>query len=681
MLTREAWNAFLKTLEEPPPNTVFVLATTEPHKVMPTIVDRCQRFDFQRPSLEQIAEVLRRVAAAEEIEIDDGAVAAIARSASGSFRDALGTLDQLVAYGGKQVSTDDVLAVLGVADAELIFAAADAIAAGDGRAALEVARAARTLGPRRDPVRPRPARPPAPAARDPDDRRGARTPSRSPPPTRAAASPGRRALRPDPGPRRSTRSPTALADDPRGRRAADDRRAGAAALPRGRSSIRPREALAERLERVEARFGGAPSGPVAPASAPAAAPGRPSDRLRSAVRGAEAARPSQSVLRQPDAAAPTSPGSPPEDAPTQRRPDRRRRGRGRADGDGRRPATAGRGSDLEKLVGLWPAVLDQVRESGSGLLSQILERGAAGRGRRRGRGARGRLSGLGGVQQAQGRGAPTRATASPTRCSTIVGERLRLDLRAARRRRGRARGRAEAERGRADRADARPSSTPRSTCQSRSPARPKRRRRTDDPVATGRGRLRPERDDEAGPADAGRDDRGAGEAQGRGRRGERRRRHGEGEDERRPAPARDRDRPRGDRPRGRRAAPGHGPGRGQRGAARRAGARRRARWAGSPAWAAAEPAASAASACPGCSCTRQPINRLVAELREAARDRPADRAAARLPHPARRRRGGRRARRRDPRGEGEGRPLRGLLQPLRGPALPDLRRTRAATGR
>jgi DNA polymerase III subunit gamma/tau len=137
MLTREAWNAFLKTLEEPPPSTVFVLATTEPHKVMPTIVDRCQRFDFQRPSLEQIAEVVRRVAAAEEIEVADGAVSAIARSATGSFRDALGTLDQLVAYGGKTVRTEDVLAVLGVAEAELILAAADAIAAGDGRAALE----------------------------------------------------------------------------------------------------------------------------------------------------------------------------------------------------------------------------------------------------------------------------------------------------------------------------------------------------------------------------------------------------------------------------------------------------------------------------------------------------------------------------------------------------------------
>src|SRR5213080_1762373 len=105
MLTREAWNAFLKTLEEPPPNTAFVLCTTEAHKVIPTIADRCQRFDFQRPSPEQIASVVRQVAAAESIEIDDGAVGAIARAAGGSFRDALGTLDQLVAYGGKQVVT------------------------------------------------------------------------------------------------------------------------------------------------------------------------------------------------------------------------------------------------------------------------------------------------------------------------------------------------------------------------------------------------------------------------------------------------------------------------------------------------------------------------------------------------------------------------------------------------
>ena len=136
MLTKEAWNAFLKTLEEPPPNTVFVLATTEAHKVMATIADRCQRFDFQRPSLEQISEVLTRVAAAEGIGIEDAAVAMIARAASGSFRDALGTLDQLVAFGGSEVKLDDVLELLGAADAELLFEAVDAVLAEDPRAAL-----------------------------------------------------------------------------------------------------------------------------------------------------------------------------------------------------------------------------------------------------------------------------------------------------------------------------------------------------------------------------------------------------------------------------------------------------------------------------------------------------------------------------------------------------------------
>jgi DNA polymerase III subunit gamma/tau len=136
MLTKEAWNAFLKTLEEPPPNTVFVLATTESHKVMATIADRCQRFDFQRPSLEQISEVLNRVAAAESIEVEEGAVAMIARSASGSFRDALGTLDQLVAFGGENVELKDVLEMLGAADADLLFDAVDAVIAEDPKGVL-----------------------------------------------------------------------------------------------------------------------------------------------------------------------------------------------------------------------------------------------------------------------------------------------------------------------------------------------------------------------------------------------------------------------------------------------------------------------------------------------------------------------------------------------------------------
>ncbi|MBV9915981.1 MAG: DNA polymerase III subunit gamma/tau, partial [Solirubrobacterales bacterium] len=100
MLSPQAWNAFLKTLEEPPPRTIFVLATTEAQKILPTVVDRCHRFDFGRPSVEHVAKVLGRVAHAEQIEIDGSAVALIARNATGSFRDALGTLEQLVTYAG-----------------------------------------------------------------------------------------------------------------------------------------------------------------------------------------------------------------------------------------------------------------------------------------------------------------------------------------------------------------------------------------------------------------------------------------------------------------------------------------------------------------------------------------------------------------------------------------------------
>jgi len=136
MLSTAAWNAFLKTLEEPPPHTIFVLATTEANKVLPTVVDRCHRFDFARPTQQQIAGVLRRVAESERIEIPDEATALIARSATGSFRDALGTLEQLAAYSGAAVTLDDVLAVLGAADADLLFGAVDAVAAADARAAL-----------------------------------------------------------------------------------------------------------------------------------------------------------------------------------------------------------------------------------------------------------------------------------------------------------------------------------------------------------------------------------------------------------------------------------------------------------------------------------------------------------------------------------------------------------------
>jgi DNA polymerase-3 subunit gamma/tau len=118
---------------------VFVLATTEAQKVLPTVVDRCHRFDFGRPSVEQVVEVCRRVADQEGIEIDAGALALVARHATGSFRDALGTLEQLVTYVGGRIEPADVLAVLGVADAEQLFGAVEAIVAGDPAAGLRAA--------------------------------------------------------------------------------------------------------------------------------------------------------------------------------------------------------------------------------------------------------------------------------------------------------------------------------------------------------------------------------------------------------------------------------------------------------------------------------------------------------------------------------------------------------------
>jgi DNA polymerase-3 subunit gamma/tau len=150
MLSTSAWNAFLKTLEEPPPNTIFVLATTEAHKVLPTIVDRCHRFDFRRPSVPEITTVLQRIADAEGIEADERALAMVARAASGSFRDAIGTLDQLVTYGDRKVTLEGVLEVLDVADADLIFGATDAVVEHDPGAALERVQELADSG--RDPV-------------------------------------------------------------------------------------------------------------------------------------------------------------------------------------------------------------------------------------------------------------------------------------------------------------------------------------------------------------------------------------------------------------------------------------------------------------------------------------------------------------------------------------------------
>jgi DNA polymerase-3 subunit gamma/tau len=116
MLTTEAFNALLKTLEEPPGYAIFVLATTDVHKMLPTVLSRCQRFDFKRITTRQIVEHLNFVAGQEHVKIEQGAAALIARAAAGGMRDALSLLDQAIAYAGEEISLAQVQAMLGVAD-------------------------------------------------------------------------------------------------------------------------------------------------------------------------------------------------------------------------------------------------------------------------------------------------------------------------------------------------------------------------------------------------------------------------------------------------------------------------------------------------------------------------------------------------------------------------------------
>jgi DNA polymerase-3 subunit gamma/tau len=113
MLTTEAFNALLKILEEPPSHVIFVLATTEAHRVLPTIVSRCQRFDFRRPGVKTLVEKLREVSDAEGIDVEDGALTVIARRAEGSFRDAEGLLEQLQSFSGGRISAEMVRELLG----------------------------------------------------------------------------------------------------------------------------------------------------------------------------------------------------------------------------------------------------------------------------------------------------------------------------------------------------------------------------------------------------------------------------------------------------------------------------------------------------------------------------------------------------------------------------------------
>ncbi|MBP5333279.1 MAG: DNA polymerase III subunit gamma/tau [Bacteroidales bacterium] len=131
MLSQSAFNAFLKTLEEPPAHAIFILATTEKHKILPTILSRCQTYDFNRISISDMVKNLRGIAEKEGVTIDDESLHVIASKADGAMRDALTIFDQTVAFCGTSVSYEDVKRNLGVLDHEYSFSIVDAALAGD----------------------------------------------------------------------------------------------------------------------------------------------------------------------------------------------------------------------------------------------------------------------------------------------------------------------------------------------------------------------------------------------------------------------------------------------------------------------------------------------------------------------------------------------------------------------
>ena len=136
MLSQAAFNAFLKTLEEPPAHAIFILATTEKHKILPTILSRCQTYDFNRITVENIVRNLRMVASSEGITIDDESLHVVAHKADGAMRDALTIFDQTVAFCGTDVKYQDVLRNLNVLDYEYSFSLVDAFLKGDYPSAL-----------------------------------------------------------------------------------------------------------------------------------------------------------------------------------------------------------------------------------------------------------------------------------------------------------------------------------------------------------------------------------------------------------------------------------------------------------------------------------------------------------------------------------------------------------------
>ena len=137
MLSTNAFNALLKTLEEPPEHAKFIFATTEPHKIPITILSRCQRFDFRKIPLNKVAERLREISSAEKLTISDRSLGLISRQGEGSMRDALSTFDQVLAFSGDQVEDEAVQTLLGMVDRRLLLDTVEAVLQRDSRRALE----------------------------------------------------------------------------------------------------------------------------------------------------------------------------------------------------------------------------------------------------------------------------------------------------------------------------------------------------------------------------------------------------------------------------------------------------------------------------------------------------------------------------------------------------------------
>ena len=138
MLSTGAFNALLKTLEEPPPRVKFIFATTEYHKIPDTILSRCQQYDFRMIPARELQAQLRQVASAEKIEVSEEALVCIDRAAEGSARDALSLFDQVLSFSGQKVQDEDISALLGLVDRELLLAASRAVADGDTLGLLDL---------------------------------------------------------------------------------------------------------------------------------------------------------------------------------------------------------------------------------------------------------------------------------------------------------------------------------------------------------------------------------------------------------------------------------------------------------------------------------------------------------------------------------------------------------------